>query len=99
MNPILSEAIGSVLRWALALAAGFLVQRGIWSEADAGIYVAAGAIGLISIGWSMWQKWAMRLKLLTALGFSDVTELQIENLVASPWPNPSVTTTKDTIPA
>ena len=61
---LLQQAIGSVLRFALAWASGYLVSKGVWTEQEAGAYVeaaaAALAMALISLGWSVWQKYRTR---------------------------------------
>ncbi len=57
MNPLLSAAIGSMIRWALALGAGYLVKAGIWTGSDAQTYVAASSMALLSLLWSLYQKW------------------------------------------
>lgn len=97
MNPILSEAIGSIVRWALAIGAGYIVTAGIWSPEDATKYVAAGALAIIALGWSLWQKYSSRVTLLTALGAgTPLTENQaIEKakVVAPP-----VSTPPDVVP-
>lgn len=36
MHPLFMAALGSLLRTALAGAAGYLVSRGIWTDAEAG---------------------------------------------------------------
>jgi len=55
------QALGSVLRFALAWASGYLVREGIWTPDEAGVYVealaAALAFGVVSLAWSLWQKW------------------------------------------
>ena len=67
MNPIFQAALGSLLRWALAVGAGWLVQRGIWTEAEALTYVSAAVLAVLSLLWSLWQKYRQRIKFLTAL--------------------------------
>lgn len=67
MNPILQAALASVVRWLLAICAGWLVKAGIWTESDAANYVAAGALALIALGWSLWHKSAVRRRIDTAL--------------------------------
>ena len=99
MNPMLVEAIGSILRWGLTILAGYLVQRGIWTSSNAETYVAGAAMGLISLGWSFWQKYHMRLKFVTAAGEAGLSEHQVERMVKDPdVVNPSVTHPKDTVP-
>lgn len=67
MNPILSAALGSILRWLLVFLAGYFVQAGIWSGAEAETYVTAAVLGLLGLGWSLWQKYRSRIKLIAAL--------------------------------
>ena len=79
MNPMLMAALGSLLRTALAGAAGYLVSKGIWTDAEAGTYMTAAVAGLLALGWSLWQKYAGRLRLMTALASPASSEAQ--NLV------------------
>lgn len=100
MNPLLQEALASILRWGLALFAGYLVKAGIWSSTDAQTYVGAGALAILALAWSLWQKYGSRLKLVTAMAAPrPVTEHQVEAMIANPAiTNPSVNTGKDTVP-
>ena len=56
MSPILQAALGSILRHFLTIAAGYLVAKGIWTQEEAMTYAAAAALGLLGVGWSVWQK-------------------------------------------
>ena len=56
MNLQLQEGAASIVRWALALGAGYLVKAGIWTEGDASSYVAAAALAIVALGWSLYQK-------------------------------------------
>lgn len=67
MNPILSAAIGSILRWIFAFATGWLVQRGVWTPEDASTYLGAAVLAVLGLGWSLWSKYHDRIKFLTAL--------------------------------
>ena len=67
MNPLLVSALGSLVRWVLAFGAGWLVNRGVWTEAAASEYLAAGSLAVVAIAWSVWQKYRSRIKFLTAL--------------------------------
>jgi hypothetical protein len=60
VNPssaLVQAALGSILRWLLALGAGYLIKAGIWNASDAQTYVAAGTVAGLTLGWSLWQKW------------------------------------------
>jgi len=99
MNPLLVEAVGSILRAVLNIGAGYLVEHGIWSKSNADTYVAALALALISFGWSYWQKRRMRLKFLTASASAGLSEKEVEAMVKDPTTqNPSATHPKDEVP-
>lgn len=97
MNPILSAALGSIIRWALALGAGYLVKAGIWTGSDAETYVTAGALGLLGLGWSLWSKYHGRLRLLKALEVARITENEAKTLVKAEG-TPPVSTHPDSVP-
>lgn len=67
MSPLLSEALASILRSVLKVAAGYLVARGVWTADEATNYVAAVALVIIGLGWSYWTTRRSRIKFLTAL--------------------------------
>lgn len=98
MNPIVSAAVGSLLRWALALGASWLVERGVWTQAEAGTYVAAAVLGLLSLGWSLWKNSKGRTKLLTALHWANTTEDALHGYIAVGGATPPTSTPKDTVP-
>jgi len=98
MNPVLSAAVGSILRWGLAIGAGYLVKAGIWSGSDAETYVAAGAMGLLGLGWSLYAKYRGRIKLLTALELAGATEHEVKAIVAASPAAPAVTTPVNQVP-
>lgn len=98
-NPLFVEAVGAILRWALNIGAGYLVEHGIWSQSNAETYVGAAAMVLITLGWDLWQKYRMRLKILTASASAGLSEKQVEAIVKDPaTQNPSVTHPKDEVP-
>lgn len=95
MNPMAQESIASVIRWVLAIGAGYLVKAGIWTEGDATGYVSAAALALVALGWSQYQAYVARQKLVTALATPTVmSERQLETRIAS-GVVASVTTPKD----
>lgn len=98
MNPLAQVALGSVLRWALAIGAGYLVQAKIWTDSEAATYVTAAALAILSLGWSMWQKYTSRRKLVVALTLPPTTEQVVELTIASGVALPAVTTPKDRVP-
>lgn len=99
MNPMLQEALGSIIRFALAYVAGELVDRGIWTSSNAAMYVTAATMGILSIGWSLWIKYKNRIKLLTALTMPPGTsEDELHAQIRAGVPTPSVTTPTNTVP-
>lgn len=99
MNPIVSAALGSILRWALAIGAGYLVKAGIWTGSDAETYVTAATLGALGLGWSLWQNNRGRVKLLTTLHWAGVTEQDVTAHIASGAPTPPVSTPIDKVPS
>lgn len=83
MNPLLTQALASILRHLFGAAAAYLVARGIWTEEDAMSYVAALALGVIAIGWSVYQKYVSQTKLVTALASGTImSEAKLEEGIA-----------------
>lgn len=84
MNPLVSEALGSVIRWALTGLFGLLVAKGIWTESQAAVYLTAAVGGVLTLGWSLWAKYSSRLKLVTALASPrPMSELEVERVVSA----------------
>lgn len=99
MNPILQAALGSILRFFLAMGAGYLVKAGVWTGSDAETYVTAAALGLLTLGWSLWNKYKERQKLLTAIALPNLaTEEEVVAHIADGKPTPPVTTPIDVTP-
>lgn len=74
MNPVFAAALGSILRWWLAILAGYLVKAGVWTSSESDTYVAAAVLGLLALGWSLWQKYRARIKFLAALDAKPGTD-------------------------
>lgn len=99
MNPLLSEALASVVRSVLKLGAGYLVARGVWSQGDATTYVSAAALALVGLGWSYWTTYAQRQKLLVALTVRPgTTEQEITQRVATGVGIPPISTPANVVP-
>jgi hypothetical protein len=100
-NPLVVEALGSIVRAGLNIGAGLLISHGIWSASDAEKYVGALALALISLGWSYWQHSGMRAKFVTAMAMVPVgvTERQVEAAVKDKTiETPSVSLRKNEVP-
>jgi hypothetical protein len=96
VNPFLQQIIGTIVRAAILwLAAKF----GATLSEDELVKLTAQAVPIVAVvGWSLWQKYRGRQKLLTALATTGVrTEHEIEAAV-SDGNAPAVTTAKDAVP-
>ncbi len=99
MNPLLSAALGAILRWGLAILAGFFVEHNIWTSAEATAYVAAAAVGILSLGLSLWNKYKGRIKFLTALAMTPgTTEAEVKEHIATGGATPPVSTPINMVP-
>lgn len=67
MNPILTSALGSIIRYGLMIAAAFLVKKGIWTQSAMEGYVEAAVVGILTFSWTVWNHYKNRIKFLTAL--------------------------------
>jgi hypothetical protein len=83
VNPIWTAAISSILRFVLAVVAGWLVRKGVWSQGEAATYIEAATLGLISVAWSLWDKYHARIKFLTALDMhAGASEADVKQVIA-----------------
>ena len=99
MNPMVEEALGSIIRSVLKIGAGYLVARGVWTPEAAGVYVSAAALAAVGFGWSYWTTYASRKKLVTALASPlRQSETEVERIIASGMPVPSVLTPAAVVP-
>lgn len=97
MNPMFAAALGSIVRWALAIGAGYLVSHRVWAQSDATMYVEAATLALVALVWSQYQKWQERRKLVTALMLAKTSESSLKSHIAIA-PAPSVTTPEHAVP-
>ena len=67
LNPLASAAIGSILRAGLIYLAGYLVNWGIWTNAEAGTYVEGAVVALIWAAWTWWKNHRIQKTLEAAL--------------------------------
>lgn len=65
MDPLVQNLIGTVVRWALGLLAGWLIGAGLLPAGSQTEWVAGLSSAVIVIIWSAYQKYASA-KLLTA---------------------------------
>lgn len=83
MNATLAAAIGAILRHFLTLLAGYLVSKGIWTDAEAGTYVSAAVVATLALLWSLYQKHRSKLFADKAREMpSGVSEEQVKREVA-----------------
>lgn len=73
-SELIKNFVGSAVRWLLVLIGGILVKKGIVSSDAAGTYIQqftpvaiGGAMALVALVWSIWQKRAANKKVDVAL--------------------------------
>lgn len=98
MPPLLQEALMSILRFVLALAAGWFVGHGIWTQAAATTYVEGAALAILSLAWSQRNVIIQRTKLLVALMPGIHTEDAVNAHLAAKLPTPALSTPPSTSP-
>lgn len=81
-NPMLQAALGAIFRYLLAGLFAVMVAKGVWTEAEAAVYLT-GAVGfLITVSWAVWVKYRDRLKFLTGMASgAGVTENEVKEMV------------------
>ena len=67
MNPLLAKALGSILRQLLTGVGAYFVSKGFWTESDLTEYVGGIVAVLLSVGWSLYQKYIERGEFVKAL--------------------------------
>jgi len=100
MNPLLQQFLVTVFRWGLTLLAGLSVKLGIFKDlGETEQYIAAGALALSVLAFSMWGKYKSRLKFMVAL-HSEVgtTENEVIAKIKSGEPIPTVLTPPNNVP-
>jgi hypothetical protein len=100
--PFIQQVIGVVVRAGVVAFAGYLAgHAGITLTEDQIGSIVTYLVPVVAVlGWSLYQKYHGRQKLLTALGAPGVmTEHEVESRVSDPLtPTPSVMTPKSEIP-
>lgn len=83
MNPLLQQFLVTVFRWGLTFLAGFAVKLGIFKElGETEQYVAAGAVALAVLVWSLWSKYKGRIAFVKALESpAGTTEQEIKEQI------------------
>lgn len=76
MSPLFQTIVGSVLRWALTLSAGWLVSTGILDQGNADQVTAGVVAALLTVSWGIWQKYVGHKITLTALDAKPGTPLE-----------------------
>lgn len=99
MNPILKEAIGSILRKLLTGWAVWLVAKGYWTDAEVSTYVEAAIVFLFSLALTVWKIYGDRVWKMVALTMPvGATENDVKAKIKSGDPIPTITTPPNTIP-
>lgn len=67
MNPLLTDFLKSLLRYALIPVFAWMVERGIISPDQSETYLIAFSMFLITLGWSLYDKYWKRKAFVAAL--------------------------------
>jgi hypothetical protein len=67
MDPFIKSIIGSIMRWLVTGVAAWLVSRGVLASGDSAEVIAGATTLLITLVWTLYQKYCARVKFLTAL--------------------------------
>lgn len=98
MNPLVAEALGSILRKLLTAASTWFVAQGYWTGADAERYVLAAVPAILSLVWSLWTNYRKRLKMATAQAMpAGTTERELTAQIKTGHAPPA-TVSKDVAP-
>lgn len=106
MDPMVTEFLGVLVRWAVTSAMAYLVAHHVLT-ADQGATFGADFIHrallslplLATLAWGLWSKYHGRLKFMAALSMPTcATENDVLAKIALGQPTPSVMTPPNTIP-
>lgn len=105
MNPILAQILVGLTQWALAAAGGYLVAHHIITATQADsltkdllghLALALPLLGALAL--TLWNKYRARVKLLVALQPGVHNEDQVNAIIKSGAPTPTITTPSNTSP-
>lgn len=98
--PFIQQILGSLTRTLVVWLAGILAARGIVVSDDQTTQAVAWLTPLVlTLVWSLWQKYRGRQKLVQAIAQAGTTEAKIEaNVKSEVVTTPSVMTPKTEIP-
>lgn len=79
MNPLFVDLAGTAVRFALAGLTGYLVRKGVFTDAQASSLTSAVVLGVLTLAWALWVRYRSRLKFLTAAASNGpVSEHEVE---------------------
>lgn len=82
MNPLFVDLGGTVVRFLLAGIMGYLVRKGVFTDAQVSSLLSAITVGVLTLGWALYVKYRSRLKFLTAAASpTPLSERQVEQMV------------------
>jgi hypothetical protein len=84
MSELTQKILGGLVRTALAGVTGWLINKGIINSGDVATLISGITVGLITVAWTVYQKYGSHLQLLTALASpAGTTVAQVKAAVAS----------------
>lgn len=98
MSDLVTKLVTGLVRHLLTGVAGWLISNGILNQGDVDQLLAGLGLALITIAWSVWNKYGSHLSVLTALASPQGTTLaQLKESVDS-GKTPPVTTSATSVP-
>lgn len=64
---LIKGIIGSLVRFVLAGAVGWMVQRGLITGEQGAMIIPAVVLGVITVTWAIWRKYKIQQRIATAL--------------------------------
>lgn len=64
---LIKGIIGSLVRFAFAGAVGWMVKQGLISQEQATALIPAIILGVITVAWALWRKYAIQKRIAVAL--------------------------------
>src|ERR1051326_6270642 len=64
---LIKGILGSLVRFALASAVGWMVQRGLITGEQGQLIIPAAVLGAVTVAWAIWRKYKVQQRIATAL--------------------------------
>ncbi len=76
MNPLIQQFLGAVIRWLLTFIGTWMVEHGILTADEMPSMVMGFSLLLVTLGWSLYQKWKSKREAFTLGALKQGATLQ-----------------------